>query len=63
MDKYHTVLIDTGYRARLEMLRGLYRYGCPVVLLIAILPVGELERQFRKVMIAEDAEIMQVQIV
>ena len=53
-------MIDTRYRARLEMLWGLYWYRCLVVLLIAILPVGELERQFRKVIIAEDIEIVQV---
>ena len=52
--------MDAGYRARLEALRGLYRYGYPVVLLMAILPVGELERQFQKVIITEDIEIIQV---
>ena len=55
-------MTDAGYRAGLEELRGLYRYRCPVVLLMAMLLVG-LERQFQEVMIAEDTEIVRAQTV
>ena len=50
-------MMDAGYRAGLEELRGLYYYRCLVVLLMAMLPVG-LERQFREVMIAEDVGLV-----
>ncbi|KAK2127646.1 hypothetical protein NOF04DRAFT_1184340 [Fusarium oxysporum II5] len=39
IDKYHTVIMDIGYWAKLGELVGLYRFGCLLVLLIAMLPV------------------------
>ncbi|KAI3317262.1 hypothetical protein HD806DRAFT_492673 [Xylariaceae sp. AK1471] len=57
VDECHTIIMDSGYRARLAALKGLHRFDCPVVLLTATLPV-RLERWFRQVMIAEDAEMV-----
>jgi hypothetical protein len=52
MDKCYTVIIDIGYRAKLGELVGLCRFGCPLVLLTATLPVI-LEDWFRGEMLVE----------
>ncbi|KAH6874264.1 P-loop containing nucleoside triphosphate hydrolase protein, partial [Thelonectria olida] len=57
IDECHTVIMDIGYRAKLGELRSLHRYGCPVVLLTATLPVV-LEDWFRGEMLAESAVIV-----
>ncbi|KAK7941650.1 uncharacterized protein PG986_014037 [Apiospora aurea] len=57
VDECHTVLMDAAYRPRLEELRELHRFDCPVVLLTATLPV-RLERAFRQAMLAEEAAIV-----
>lgn len=62
VDECHTVIMDVSYRRKLEKLRGIHRYGCPVVLLTATLPVG-LEGWFRTVMIAEDADMIRASTV
>jgi hypothetical protein len=49
--------MDIGYRAKLGELQSLRRYGCPVVLLTATLPVV-LEDWFRGGMLAESAVIV-----
>jgi superfamily II DNA helicase RecQ len=40
VDECHTVIMDIGYRAKLGELVGLRRFGCPLVLLTATLPVS-----------------------
>jgi superfamily II DNA helicase RecQ len=62
IDECHTVIMDASYRTRLIELRGLYRYDCPVILLTATLPV-RLERWFRHMMLAEDADIIRAMTV
>lgn len=57
IDECHTIIIDAGYRKNLGKLKGLHRYGCPIVLLTATLPT-RLERWFRTKMLAEDADIV-----
>lgn len=39
IDKYYTVIIDISYCAKLSKLIGLRRFSCPLVLLIATLPI------------------------
>ena len=56
-DESHTAIVDASYRERLESLKGLHRYDCPVVLLTATLPV-KMEKWFRRLMLAEDAAIV-----
>lgn len=62
VDECHTIIMDVGYREKLEQLRGLHRYGCPVILLTATLPVN-LEGWFRESMLAEDAAIIRASTV
>lgn len=57
IDECHTVIMDIGYRAKLGELRSLHRYGCPIVLLTATLPVV-LEDWFRGEMLAQSAVIV-----
>ncbi len=47
VDECHTVITDSGFRQRLGELRSLHRYGQPLVLLTATLPVvlGDWFRQ------------------
>ncbi|KAK7583650.1 hypothetical protein V3481_012931 [Fusarium oxysporum f. sp. vasinfectum] len=54
VDECHTVIMDIGYRAKLGELIGLRRFGCPLVLLTATLPVV-LEDWFRGEMLAKSA--------
>lgn len=54
IDECHTVITDIGYRARLGELSSLHRYGCPMILLTATLPVV-LEDWFRKEMLVPSA--------
>ncbi|KAI3567873.1 hypothetical protein IWW34DRAFT_874732 [Fusarium oxysporum f. sp. albedinis] len=54
VDECHTVIMDIGYRAKLGELVGLRRFGCPLVLLTATLPVV-LEDWFRGEMLAKSA--------
>jgi superfamily II DNA helicase RecQ len=62
VDECHTVMMDVSYRGRLEELRGLHRYGCPIIMLTATLPT-KLERWFRRLMIAEGAGIVRASTV
>jgi len=62
IDECHTVMVDAGYRKRLRELGTVGRYGCPIVLLTATLPV-RLERWFRELMHAEDAQIIRASTV
>ncbi|KAK6706732.1 hypothetical protein SNK04_004235 [Fusarium graminearum] len=57
VDECHTVIMDIGYRAKLGELVGLRRFGCPLVLLTATLPVV-LEDWFRGEMLAKSAIIV-----
>jgi superfamily II DNA helicase RecQ len=57
VDECHTVIMDIGYRAKLGELQSLHRYGCPIVLLTATLPVV-LEEWFRREMLAQSAVIV-----
>lgn len=57
VDECHTAIMDIGYRSRLGELASLHRYGCPLVLLTATLPVV-LEDWFRKQMLAQGAVIV-----
>lgn len=54
IDKYHTIITNISYRARLGELYSLHRYGCPLILLTATLPVV-LEDWFRVEMLAQAA--------
>jgi hypothetical protein len=56
-DESHTIILDVGYRERLGLLVGLHRYGCPLVMLTATLPVS-MEGWFRERMLAQDAAII-----
>lgn len=56
-DECHTAVTDVGYRARLGQLMGLHRFGCPMVMLTATLPVS-MEGWFREHMLCSDAVIM-----
>ncbi|KID81227.1 recQ family helicase [Metarhizium guizhouense ARSEF 977] len=56
IDECHTAIMDVGYRAKLEEIRGLHRFKCPVILLTATLPVT-LESWFREAMLARSASI------
>ncbi|KAK5996336.1 hypothetical protein PT974_03092 [Cladobotryum mycophilum] len=56
-DECHTIIMDVGYRERLGLLVGLHRYGCPLVMLTATLPVP-MEGSFRDLMLAREAEII-----
>ena len=57
VDECHTVIMDIGYRAKLGELVGLRRFGRPLVLLTATLPVV-LEDWFRGEMLAKSAIIV-----
>jgi superfamily II DNA helicase RecQ len=57
IDECHTIIMDIGYRAKLSELVGLRRFGCPLVLLIVMLPVM-LEDWFRGEMLARSAIIV-----
>jgi superfamily II DNA helicase RecQ len=56
-DECHTVIVDAGYRAHLHMLAGLHRFGCPMIMLTATLPVA-MEGWFRQVMQAGEAAVL-----
>ncbi|EXK24343.1 hypothetical protein FOMG_18921 [Fusarium oxysporum f. sp. melonis 26406] len=56
-DECHTVITDVGYRERLGQLTGLHRFGCPLVMLTATLPIS-MEAWFRERMLAQDAAII-----
>ncbi|KAK7582804.1 hypothetical protein V3481_012103 [Fusarium oxysporum f. sp. vasinfectum] len=57
IDECHTVIMDISYRAKLGELIGLRRFGCPIVLLTATLPVV-LEDWFRGEMLAKSAIVV-----
>ena len=38
VDEAHTVIMDVSYRKKLDRVKGLHRYGCPVIVLTATLP-------------------------
>ncbi|KAG8664052.1 uncharacterized protein FPOAC1_014119 [Fusarium poae] len=56
-DECHTAIMDVSYRERLGLLTGLHRFGCPLVMLTATLPVS-MEDWFRERMLAQDATII-----
>ncbi|EXL40286.1 hypothetical protein FOCG_17174 [Fusarium oxysporum f. sp. radicis-lycopersici 26381] len=56
-DECHTAIMDVSYRERLGLLTGLHRFGCPLVMLTATLPVL-MEDWFRERMLAQDATII-----
>ena len=60
IDEGHTIIMDVGYRKKLEALKGLNRFDCPMILLTATLPV-RMERWFRKAMLAEQASIIRAE--
>ncbi|KAL7940361.1 P-loop containing nucleoside triphosphate hydrolase protein [Trichoderma barbatum] len=56
-DECHTIITDAGYRERLGSLVSLHWYGCPMVMLTAMLPVL-MEGWFCERMLAQDAAII-----
>ncbi|KAJ4009377.1 hypothetical protein NW761_015236 [Fusarium oxysporum] len=56
-DECHTAIMDVSYRERLGLLTGLHRFGCPLVMLTAMLPVS-MEDWFRERMLAQEATII-----
>jgi superfamily II DNA helicase RecQ len=56
-DECHTAIMDVSYRERLGLLTGLHRFGCPLVMLTATLPVS-MEDWFRERMLAQEATII-----
>ena len=38
VDEAHTVIMNVSYRKKLDQIKGLHRYGCPVIALTATLP-------------------------
>ncbi|KAH6982546.1 P-loop containing nucleoside triphosphate hydrolase protein, partial [Ilyonectria destructans] len=56
-DECHVVVTDVGYRERLGSLTALHRFGCPVVMLTATLPIA-MESWFRERMLAREATII-----
>jgi superfamily II DNA or RNA helicase len=61
-DEGHTAILDVSFRCQLEDLKGLHRYGCPVITLTATLP-GVMERWFRQTMLMGDAAIVRASTV
>lgn len=57
IDECHTAITDASYRRKLGELKGLHRYGCPVIMLTATMPVV-LENWFRQAMLAEAAAMV-----
>lgn len=57
IDECHTAITDVSYRRKLGELKGLHRYGCPVIMLTATMPVM-LENWFRQAMLAEAATMV-----
>lgn len=56
-DECHTIIMDVDYGERLGSLVSLHRYGCPMVMLTATLPVS-MEGWFREQMLAKEAGII-----
>jgi RAD3-like DEAD/DEAH box helicase len=56
-DECHTSITDVGYRARLGRLGELHRFGCPMVMLTATLPVA-MEGWYRERMLCRDAAML-----
>ncbi|KJZ69995.1 hypothetical protein HIM_10606 [Hirsutella minnesotensis 3608] len=54
IDECHTAITDISYRRKLGELKGLHRYGCPVIMLTATMPVV-LEDWFREALLAQEA--------
>lgn len=57
IDECHTTITDISYRPKLGELKGLHRYGCPVIMLMATMPLV-LEDWFRREMLAGGAKII-----
>ncbi|CAI6091003.1 unnamed protein product [Clonostachys chloroleuca] len=57
IDEAHTAITDSEYRAKLEQLKSMCRFECPVIMLTATLPV-EFERWFRQQMLGQKALII-----
>lgn len=62
VDECYTIIMDILFRRKLQELKGLYRFDCPVILLTATLP-GMMERWFRQSMLVEDAPIVRASTV
>jgi superfamily II DNA helicase RecQ len=56
-DECHTIITDASYRVQLGKLKELHRFGCPMVMLTATLPV-KMEPWFRTQMLCGDAAIL-----
>ncbi|KAK4441869.1 P-loop containing nucleoside triphosphate hydrolase protein, partial [Podospora aff. communis PSN243] len=56
-DECHTSITDVSYRARLGKLKEMHRFGCPMVMLTATLPVS-MEMWYREKMLCRDAAIL-----
>jgi superfamily II DNA helicase RecQ len=61
-DEAHTAILDVLFRRELEDLKGLHRYGCPVIALTATMP-SVMERWFRQTMLMDDAAIVRASTV
>ncbi len=57
IDEAHTAITDSEYRAKLEQLKSMCRFECPVIMLTATLPV-QFERWFRQQMLGQNALIV-----
>lgn len=53
-DECHTIIMDVEYRERLGSLVNLHKFGCPMAMLTATLPVS-MEGWFREQMLAKEA--------
>jgi superfamily II DNA helicase RecQ len=54
VDEAHTVIMDVSYRKNLDQIKGLHRYGCPVIALTATLP-GVMVPWFETSMLMRDS--------
>ncbi|KEF50778.1 uncharacterized protein A1O9_13170, partial [Exophiala aquamarina CBS 119918] len=57
VDEAHTVIMDVSYRKKLDQIKGIYRYGCPVIALTATLP-GVVVPWFQATMLMRDSTII-----
>lgn len=57
LDECHTSITDVSYRARLGTLKEMHRFGCPLVMLTATLPVT-MEAWYREAMLCKDAVLV-----
>jgi superfamily II DNA helicase RecQ len=62
VDEAHTVITDVSYRQKLDQIKGLHRYGCPVIALTATLP-GVMVPWFEASMLMRDSQIVRASTV